>query len=137
MTAFYNPVGSVPFSALPQLASGTIVGNNTGSTAPASAISGFPAPTTVTASGTISYTGIKTSVIVNDASANTQTLAASPSIGSLVNIQNIGAGVVTVTPPAGFTINGQATLTIPAAAGSGIETNITLRCDSATSFSVE
>lgn len=137
MTFAYYPNNSVPYSALPQLPAGTIVGNNTSSAAQASAIAGFPAPTTVTVTGTISYTGIKTSVIVNDATANTQTLAVSPVIGSLVNIQNIGAGIVTVMPPAGFTINGQSSLTIPATAGAGIETNVTLRCDSASSFSVE
>jgi hypothetical protein len=137
MTAFYNPTGSVPFSALPQLPAGAIVGNNTTSTGNAAAMSGFPAPTTVTTSGTINYTGLKTSIIVNASAANTQTLGPSPVIGSLVNIQSIGTNSVAVLPPSGYTINGQASLTLAAASSGGIQTNITLRCDSSTNFIVE
>ncbi len=136
MTAFFNPTGSVPFSALPQLPSGAVVGNNTGSTGTASAIVGFNASTTLTATGTISYTGIRTSIIANSATPITLTLATSPNIGSIIDIQNIGAGAVTLDPPAGGTINGQSSWTIPAAGSGGIESNITLRCESSTAFSI-
>lgn len=135
MTAFYTPAASVPFSALPQIAAGSIVGNNTGSTATASAISGYVPSTTVTATGTISYTGIKTSIIVNSASATNQTLATSPVVGSIVDIKNIGAGIATILPPAGGSINGQPSFDLPAASG-GIQANLTLRCESSTTFSI-
>jgi hypothetical protein len=138
MTAFLYPAASIPVNAFQPIPAGTLVGNKTNASASPTAISGYASSTVITASATIAYTGIKTSVRIDAAAAGavTVTLPTTPPIDGNIIITNESAFQATITPPAGATIDGLSSYVIPPAIA-GAYPSVTLVVDSSTLLKVE
>jgi hypothetical protein len=125
--------GSVPLSALPTIAAGAILGNNTTSTGTVVAMTGGVPATNVVTTGTLPYTGINTVVTVAPTANTTYTMAVpvSANVGAEFQIFNTTAFIATIAAAAGTTINGQATWPLPAQT-TGIDPSLTLYTESTT-----